>query len=192
MSIVSVARKYEKTTALSTKSSDIPPKSIYRHYVAISFDDDWRVVMWNFVSFSFSILENNFLMLSYLDGDFRRGLPIPFTIKRWKQIPCNSKTLRTPNKSKKKTWRKENEAKDFSLFFPLQHQRKRFFSSFSAFSRDCSSLLHISLTRSFATFRLAFVLSVASKKRYGTWWKKIHFKGLLVQLILHEIFAAKS
>lgn len=66
------------------KETFLPRVSIYRHYVPILFDDDWRVVMWNFVSFSSSIQENNSLMFSYFDEDFRRGLPISSLVSHQK------------------------------------------------------------------------------------------------------------
>lgn len=40
--------KKEETLLLKMKHSS--HENIYRHYVEISFDDDWHVVMWNFVS----------------------------------------------------------------------------------------------------------------------------------------------
>lgn len=90
---------------------------------------------------------------------------------------------------RRKTWRKENLFFSFFsvIFCSCNIKGKNFF--FSAFSQDFSSLLHIFLTLSFATFHLALVLSDASKETIWHMVKKSHFKGLLVQLISHEIFS---
>lgn len=91
-----------------------------------------------------------------------------FPSKDENKFPAILKHSQHETYSKKKTWRKENEAKKtFLCFFRCNIKGKKDFFSlfFSTFSQDCSSLLHIFLTRSFATFHLAFVLSDASKEK---------------------------
>lgn len=218
---------------------------IYRHYVAISFDDDWHVVMWNFVSsihyFIFYILHifrsflnfhGEFSFLFFPLGTFMFFVSILFSlIHKWlnvfqldkdqlkivKQITYKSQfrqswiALKLPNKEKEanslysskaetlKTARITKEQKNVTerkwrknIFIAATSKGNSVFSSsfLCIFTRFLVTSSHFSHS-SFRHIPFEFCVKRCIKRNDMAHGEEKVFKGLLVQLILHEILAAQ-